>query len=191
MVHVQRTANRHDRGIDRAHVGTTLTDPDIDFATLARSLGVWSAGPIRDPSEFVQRGARRSRWSRAAPRRWSTSCRNRGDRDWSDRPSRRARLAASASAWAEDAASAGQKLYVAHGCLDCHGRVGRGSNFSGPRLAPEAVTLEAFIIQRRQPAGGLPPYGDKVPSDRQITDTIAFLKTVPRPPAVASIPLLQ
>jgi acetolactate synthase-1/2/3 large subunit len=52
VMHVQRMANRHNRGTDRAHVGTTLTDPDIDFATLARSLGVWSAGPIRDPADL-------------------------------------------------------------------------------------------------------------------------------------------
>jgi acetolactate synthase-1/2/3 large subunit len=45
--------------------------------------------------------------------------------------------------------------------------------------------------QLHQPAGDMPPCGDKVLSDRQITDIIAFLKTVPRPPAVASIPLLH
>jgi hypothetical protein len=45
--------------------------------------------------------------------------------------------------------------------------------------------------QLRQPAGDMPPCGDKVLSDRQITDIFAFLKTVPRPPAVASIPLLH
>ena len=31
-------AARHGRGIDRANIGTTLTDPNIDFATLARCM---------------------------------------------------------------------------------------------------------------------------------------------------------
>ncbi len=52
LMHVQRMANRHNRGIDRAHIGTTLVDPNIDFAMLARSLGVWSAGPITDPADL-------------------------------------------------------------------------------------------------------------------------------------------
>jgi acetolactate synthase I/II/III large subunit len=52
LMHVQRMANRHNRGVDRAHIGTTLTDPNIDYATVARGLGVWSAGPISDPDEL-------------------------------------------------------------------------------------------------------------------------------------------
>ena len=31
-------AARHGRGIDRADIGTTLTDPNIDFATVARGM---------------------------------------------------------------------------------------------------------------------------------------------------------
>jgi len=55
------------------------------------------------------------------------------------------------------------------------------------RFRDELVRTAAPL---RQPAGDMPPCGDKVLSDRQITDIIAFLKTVPRLPAVASIPLL-
>src|SRR5260370_5424318 len=36
---------RRSRGIENAHVGTTLTDPDIDFATVARGFGVHGEGP--------------------------------------------------------------------------------------------------------------------------------------------------
>jgi acetolactate synthase I/II/III large subunit len=50
LMHVQRMADRHSRGTDRARIGTTLTDPNIDYALLARSLGVWSDGPISDPA---------------------------------------------------------------------------------------------------------------------------------------------
>jgi acetolactate synthase-1/2/3 large subunit len=48
-MHVQRMADRHSRGVSRTTIGTTMTDPNIDFAKLAQSMGVWSAGPISDP----------------------------------------------------------------------------------------------------------------------------------------------
>ena len=49
LMHVQRMADRHSRGIDRAHIGTTLIDPAIDFAKLAQAMGVHAEGPISDP----------------------------------------------------------------------------------------------------------------------------------------------
>ena len=51
---VQRTAAERRRGLDgSARVGTVMDDPAIDFAGLARSLGVWSAGTIHDPGELA------------------------------------------------------------------------------------------------------------------------------------------
>ena len=53
VMHLQRMAARRQRGLDgSARVGNTLEDPFIDFATLAKGLGVWSAGPITDPAEL-------------------------------------------------------------------------------------------------------------------------------------------
>jgi acetolactate synthase-1/2/3 large subunit len=52
VMHVQRMANRHNRGIDRASIGTTLTDPDINYAKLAEGMGVYSSGPISDPKDL-------------------------------------------------------------------------------------------------------------------------------------------
>jgi thiamine pyrophosphate-dependent acetolactate synthase large subunit-like protein len=49
---LQRMANRRQRGIDRNHVGTTLDDPAIDYATVAKGLGVASFGPITDPNDL-------------------------------------------------------------------------------------------------------------------------------------------
>ena len=51
LMHVQRMANRHNRGIDRAGIGTTFEDPHMDFAKLAQSMGVYAEGPITDPNE--------------------------------------------------------------------------------------------------------------------------------------------
>src|SRR5215472_2089987 len=49
---VQIMADRHSRGIDRAHIGTTMTDPVINFANLAQGLGVYAEGPIRNPQDL-------------------------------------------------------------------------------------------------------------------------------------------
>ena len=52
VMHVQRMAALHDRRSDRAGIGTTLNDPDIDFTKLAQSFGVWAEGPISDPAQL-------------------------------------------------------------------------------------------------------------------------------------------
>src|SRR5207302_2685496 len=53
LMHLQRMANRHNRGIDRAHIGTTLDDPAIAFARLAQRLGVHAEGPIEHPNDLA------------------------------------------------------------------------------------------------------------------------------------------
>ncbi|MBZ5631985.1 MAG: thiamine pyrophosphate-binding protein [Acidobacteriia bacterium] len=52
VMHVQRMANRHNRGIDRAGIGTTLEDPNIDYSKIAQGLGVHAEGPITDPKDL-------------------------------------------------------------------------------------------------------------------------------------------
>jgi acetolactate synthase I/II/III large subunit len=52
-MHLQLMANRHDRGIDRAGIGTTLRNPNFDFAKMAQSMGVFAEGPISDPKELA------------------------------------------------------------------------------------------------------------------------------------------
>ena len=44
--------NRHNRGVDKAAIGTSLGSPDIDFGGLARSLGIHGEGPVTDPKEL-------------------------------------------------------------------------------------------------------------------------------------------
>jgi thiamine pyrophosphate-dependent acetolactate synthase large subunit-like protein len=43
-------AGARGRGTDRAHIGTTLRDPFIDYAKMAQSFGMASEGPVSDPS---------------------------------------------------------------------------------------------------------------------------------------------
>jgi acetolactate synthase I/II/III large subunit len=49
---LQRIANRRNRGIDRTQIGTVLTEPQIDYATMAKSMGVFGIGPITDPKDL-------------------------------------------------------------------------------------------------------------------------------------------
>jgi thiamine pyrophosphate-dependent acetolactate synthase large subunit-like protein len=53
LMHLQRMANRHNRGADRAHIGTTITDPNIDYAKVAQGLGVYAEGPIERPADLA------------------------------------------------------------------------------------------------------------------------------------------
>jgi thiamine pyrophosphate-dependent acetolactate synthase large subunit-like protein len=52
VMHLQRMANRHNRGATRAHIGTTIDNPYVDFAKIAEGMGVHAQGPITDPSEL-------------------------------------------------------------------------------------------------------------------------------------------
>jgi acetolactate synthase-1/2/3 large subunit len=52
VMHIQRMANRHQRGITNAGIGTTIENPNIDYATVARGLGVHGEGPITDPKDL-------------------------------------------------------------------------------------------------------------------------------------------
>ncbi|MBI2189608.1 MAG: thiamine pyrophosphate-binding protein [Acidobacteria bacterium] len=50
---LQRMAGSRGRGSATSHIGTTLTDPEINHAQLARSYGMYSEGPIIDPKDLA------------------------------------------------------------------------------------------------------------------------------------------
>ena len=52
VMHVQRVGNWRDRGVGRAAIGTTIEKPFINFAMMAKSMGVEGIGPIGDPKEL-------------------------------------------------------------------------------------------------------------------------------------------
>lgn len=59
IMHLQRMANQHNRGIDTCGIGTTITDPNINYAQMAKSMGVEAEGPIADPAALgpaIRRG---------------------------------------------------------------------------------------------------------------------------------------
>jgi acetolactate synthase-1/2/3 large subunit len=52
LMYVQDMCSRSQRGIDRAQIGTGITDPNIDYAMLAKSYGVYGVGPITNPNDL-------------------------------------------------------------------------------------------------------------------------------------------
>ena len=53
VMYLQAMCNRHGRGVENAHIGTTITDPNIDFAMMAKSMGVYAEGPILKPADIA------------------------------------------------------------------------------------------------------------------------------------------
>ena len=52
VMHLQRMSNRHNRGIERPHIGTTIDDPNVDYSKMAQSMGLYAEGPITDPKDL-------------------------------------------------------------------------------------------------------------------------------------------
>ena len=96
---------------------------------------------------------------------------------------------AAASATAGHAGN-GKQVYMRAGCFECHDIEGQGGAGTGPRLAPP-IAYSGFLRQVRSPSDQMPPYTAKVLSDNEVADIYAYLQSVPKPPALASIPLLK
>ena len=52
VMHIQRMANRHQRGITNWHIGTMIDNPNVDFAKIAQGMGVYAEGPITNPNDL-------------------------------------------------------------------------------------------------------------------------------------------
>ncbi len=52
-MYLQAMAARHGRGIEKADIGTTIKDPNVDYATIARGMGAYGEGPIVDPNDLA------------------------------------------------------------------------------------------------------------------------------------------
>jgi len=87
-------------------------------------------------------------------------------------------------------AETGKALFMKIGCFECHGREGQGA-VTGPRLNQNPITYARFVSYIRKPSGEMPPYTARVVNDQQAADLYAFLQSLPKPPAVDSIPLLK
>ena len=53
VMFVQRMAAQRNRGVDRAHIGTRLIEPNINYAKMAETYGLTGIGPITDPKDMA------------------------------------------------------------------------------------------------------------------------------------------
>jgi mono/diheme cytochrome c family protein len=95
-----------------------------------------------------------------------------------------------AQAAPEGNAENGKKIFTSYGCYECHNYVANGGG-AGPRLAPRPIAWAAFSALVRKPKDEMPPYTTKMITDKELADIYAFLRTIPEPPSVQSIPLLN
>ena len=106
-------------------------------------------------------------------------------------------LTAGAAALAQGApsgdAARGKQLYMTIGCWSCHGTVGQGGGgrTGGLRLANMGIAFPAFLNQLRQPQDEMPPYVASVVPDKDVADIYAYVSSLPPPPDVKSIPILN
>jgi len=52
--HAYQVASARSRRVDRIDLGTSLANPPVDVAGLARSFGLWAAGPIDSPDRLAE-----------------------------------------------------------------------------------------------------------------------------------------
>jgi mono/diheme cytochrome c family protein len=106
-------------------------------------------------------------------------------------------LAAAPSVWAQDApkgdAANGKQVYLADGCYQCHGRVGQGGLMTGqaPVLAQTKMPFAAFTRQLRNPINDMPPYPEKLLSEKEVADIFAYLQSLPGRRPVRDFPILN
>jgi mono/diheme cytochrome c family protein len=82
----------------------------------------------------------------------------------------------------------GKQIFIKEGCFRCHGTDGQGG--AGRRLTPNPLATAAFIQYVRKPSGQMPPYANQV-TDAELADVRAYLATIPPPPPLKDIPLLN
>ena len=105
------------------------------------------------------------------------------------------------AAAAEPSAANGHALFVKVGCYQCHGYQGQGGaagpriagqgGAAGPRIAPDPLPFDGLAAFVRTTSGEMPPYTTTVLSDSDLADIYAYLQSIPRPPALADVPLLK
>ena len=53
VMFIQRISGTRGRGAGRAHIGNAISDPNIDYAAVAKAYGVYAEGPIEHPKDLA------------------------------------------------------------------------------------------------------------------------------------------
>ena len=91
-------------------------------------------------------------------------------------------------------AARGQALFLRDACYTCHGTTGAGGGaLGGPRLAHAGLTPNAILNELRHPRAAMPAYSEKILSDAEAADLVAFIQSLSRAPQsdARKIPLLN
>jgi mono/diheme cytochrome c family protein len=99
-------------------------------------------------------------------------------------------ILAAGTAQGEPSVANGRVLFAKVGCYECHGYEGQGGA-AGPRIAPDPLPLDGVAAFVRTTSGEMPAYTVTLLSDQDLADIYAYLQSIPRPPALASVPLLK
>ncbi len=105
--------------------------------------------------------------------------------------------ALAAPAYAQNIASGdatrGKDIYMRDACYTCHGTTGASTSFVGPKLAHAGLTATRILRQLRQPQAQMPAYTEKVLSDKDAADLIAYVLSLSQgaAPSGKDIPLLN
>jgi thiamine pyrophosphate-dependent acetolactate synthase large subunit-like protein len=62
VMFVEQMCSVHNRGAERAHIGTKLWEPNIEYTKIAQGYGLYAEGPISDPKDLgpaLKRGIER------------------------------------------------------------------------------------------------------------------------------------
>jgi len=85
----------------------------------------------------------------------------------------------------------GKKLFRHYGCWTCHDYDAHGGAGSGPRLAGRNLPWPGFSKSVRTPAEEMVPFTTKVLPDQDLADIYAWVRSLPPPPPVGSIPSIK
>jgi mono/diheme cytochrome c family protein len=90
-------------------------------------------------------------------------------------------------------AAKGKQVYLTQGCSYCHGTVGQGGGgrTGGLRIVNMGIAFPAFLNQLRHPRAEMPPYVESVLPDATAADIYAYIGSLPPPPPLGSIPILN
>lgn len=87
-------------------------------------------------------------------------------------------------------ATNGKRIFMEKNCYYCHGTTGQGGR-DGARLTNTALNADGLIRYVRKPAGAMPAYTEKLISDQELRDVLAYLKSLPVAKSPKDIPLLN
>jgi mono/diheme cytochrome c family protein len=80
-------------------------------------------------------------------------------------------------------AARGKEIFMRDNCYTCHGTTGSGGGaLGGPRLAHAGLTPNAILNELRHPRALMPAYSEKILTDAEAADIVAFIQSLSREP---------